>query len=638
MRVLVVDDERSSVEALTVLLRQDDFEVVSHDDAARALDALNGQSFDAIVSDLQMPGVSGFDIVRVARATQPRAVVVVLTGGDDEGAARTAGADVVLRKPADRDVLTATLKAWHGRLRGEPRVLWQLVENIREVFWMTNADRTRMLYVSPVYEEIFGRSRQSLYATPSSWLDAIHPADRDRVADAAAKQADGSYDEIYRIVRPDGSIRWLRDRSFVVRDKDGRIESFGGIGEDITRLKETEQQLLHAQKMEAVGRLAGGIAHDFNNMLSIVLSYTDLLASELEAGDPTRTDLEEIRTAAQRAADLTHRLLLFSRQEVREPRNLDLIGLLGGMEQMVRRIVGEDIVVTFALPRSLATVRADPGHLEQVVMNLVVNARDAMPGGGGLAITSDELLVGDDSAKGYSSLPPGPYVRISVADSGTGMDAATRARIFEPFFTTKERGKGTGLGLSSVFGIVEQSRGRVFVESELGRGTTFTILLPLVKGPADAGARPEDERALRGSETILLVEDDEAVRAVASRILRGIGYRVIEAASPAEALTVCEHREAIDLLLTDVVMPGMNGLELAAQAMLGGAVTKVLFMSGYADVPALRGADVSRLRFLRKPFTRISLSRKVREVFDERDDRDPQSCGPTVSPAAGTGA
>jgi PAS domain S-box-containing protein len=616
MRILVVDDDGQAVRALSTLLRQDGVDVVTCEDPASALDALRGGAFDGVVSDLEMPGVSGFDIVRVARATQPSAVVVVVTATDDEEAARAAGADVVLEKPTDYDVLHATLKAWHGRLRAEPRFLWQLVENIREVFWMTSADKTRMLYVSPAYEEIFGRSRESLYLSPGSWLDAVHPHDRDRVAEAAAHQADRTYDNVYRVVRADGTIRWIRDRSFAVRDGDGNVESFGGIAEDITRLKETEQQLLHAQKMEAVGRLAGGIAHDFNNMLSVVLSYTDLLAGGLGPDDAARADLDEIRTAAQRAADLTHRLLLFSRQEVRDPRNLDLGTVLGGMENMVRRLVGEDVAVTFARGPSGATVRADPGHLEQVVMNLVVNARDAMAGGGRLTITSDDVVVDEDATMAYSGLPPGHYVRVSVADSGTGMDAATRARIFEPFFTTKERGKGTGLGLSTVFGIVEQSGGRVFVESEVGRGTTFTVLLPSIEGPADAGMRPEDGHALRGSETVLLVEDDDSVREVGCRILRGAGYRVIEASGPDEALAVCARGEGIDLLLTDVVMPGMNGRELAAQARRGGAVTKVLLMSGYADDPALRGADVSQFQFLRKPFTRSSLSRKVREALD----------------------
>ena len=494
----------------------------------------------------------------------------------------------------------------------------QLAENIREVFWVSDVAARKVLYVSPGFEAIWGRSSQSVLDNPLAWMEAIHPDDRERVKRASeTKQLDGTYDEVYRIVRPDGSKRWIRDRAFPVRGGDGAVLRVVGIAEDITELRQTEEQLRQAQKMEAVGRLAGGVAHDFNNILSVILSYAQVAQEDLPPGHPLQEALGEIRRASTRAAELTQQLLLFSRQQVVAPKIIDLNELIANTEKMIRRLVGEDVQLVFAPGASLGQVRADPGNIEQVLMNLVVNARDAMPQGGRLTIETSNVEIDASFPRTQAGARSGPYVMLAVTDTGCGMDPATQARIFEPFFTTKERGKGTGLGLSTVFGIVQQSEGTIWVYSEPGKGTSFKIYLPR------AAAKPEPQVAApqlapRGKETVLLVEDEEQVRAIAQTILKRSGYRVVLAQSARDALRICEQGgEAIDLLLTDVVMPDMSGAELARRLAESRPGLRVLCMSGYTDDSVVRhGVIKSQLAFLQKPFTPESLSRKVREVLN----------------------
>jgi two-component system, cell cycle sensor histidine kinase and response regulator CckA len=382
-----------------------------------------------------------------------------------------------------------------------------------------------------------------------------------------------------------------------------------------------ESQLRQSQKMEAVGRLAGGIAHDFNNILSVILTCGEFLLEDMKAVDPGRADVEDICKAATRAAALTRQLLMFSRQQVLDPRVLDLAAVADSMESMLRRVLGEDIELVLGSDAPKGRVRADPGSIEQVLMNLVVNARDAMPTGGKLSIWTRNEILGESfsPSEGQIGATRGRHVVLSVTDTGTGMDAATQARIFEPFFTTKEVGKGTGLGLSTVFGIVQQSGGQIRVRSEPGNGTTFSIYLPQVDEVADAPAtRPK--AALDGSETIMLVEDEEQVRAVARNVLQRHGYHVIEMRSGQDALAYCQsHPAPIDLLLTDVVMPQMSGPELAHQLSSVRPALAVLCMSGYTDDSIVRhGFLQADLAFLHKPFTAESLTRRVREVLDAR--------------------
>jgi PAS domain S-box-containing protein len=384
------------------------------------------------------------------------------------------------------------------------------------------------------------------------------------------------------------------------------------------QLHKSEEQLRHAQKMEAVGRLAGGVAHDFNNLLSVILSFADLIHDSLDPNDPVRSDIEEIARAGERGAALTRQLLLFSRHKAMDQRPLDLNEVLSSMKRMVARILGEDVELAFVLDESIGKVLADRGSIEQVIMNLVVNARDAMPTGGKVTIESANVLLDDSFTREHIHATAGPHVMLAITDSGIGMDKPTQNRIFEPFFTTKELGKGTGLGLSTVFGIVRQSRGSIWVYSELGRGTTFKIYLPRTDGIVEQPRASGRALTLRGSETILVVEDDDQVRAIAISILRRYGYQVLEATSPEQALSITEQiGVGIDLMLSDVVMPQMSGPVLAKRILEAHPTMKVLCMSGYTDDSVVRhGVLSAEVPFLQKPFTPETLALKVREVLD----------------------
>jgi two-component system, cell cycle sensor histidine kinase and response regulator CckA len=491
----------------------------------------------------------------------------------------------------------------------------QLAEHIQQVFWMIDAATGEILYVSPAYEAMWGRTCASLYESRSSWLNAIHPEDRKRLEPLMdTREPSGEYDETYRIVRPDGTIRWIRDRAFPIRDPRGRLIRIVGTATDITERRELEDQFRQAQKMEIVGRLAGGIAHDFNNLLTVINGMTDLAISSLGESHPLRGDLGQIRLAGDRAAALTRQLLALSRQQILAPEVLDLNGVVRDMQGMLRRVIGEDVDIVFALSEKLGYVKADPGQIEQVILNLAVNARDAMPDGGTLTIATADV----DSSADSQSRTSGPQVMLSVSDTGVGMDEPTRQKAFDPFFTTKDVGKGTGLGLSTVYGIVKQSGGTITISSETGGGTTFRICLPRVTAvprtlqPAQAAAAGE------GTETILVVEDEPGLRHLTRRFLDAAGYTVLEAANGKAALEVLgNYAGAVDVMITDVVMPGMNGRELAARLASIRPQTKVLYMSGYTDDAIFRlGVLDDATRFLSKPFTSADLRRKVRDVID----------------------
>ncbi|MGH8118998.1 MAG: PAS domain-containing protein, partial [Gammaproteobacteria bacterium] len=459
--------------------------------------------------------------------------------------------------------------------------------------------------------------------TSEAWENSLHPEDQARIREAKNNHLANStvpFDQQYRIRTRNGQYKIWRDCGKLVMRDGSQTGKWIGSCTDITKAKRLEQQFMQAQKMETVGLLAGGIAHDFNNLLTAIIGFSDMCLQSPDLDATNREYLNEVKGAGMRAADLTRQLLAFSRKQVIAPVILDINGVVSGMEKMLRRLIAENIRLTFTLEPALMRVNADPSQIEQIVMNLVINARDAMPNGGELMILTKNMELD----KSYVTLHPevtiGPYVMLAISDTGTGIPQEDQARIFEPFFTTKEKGKGTGLGLATVYGIVKQSNGYIYLYSELGMGTTFRIYLP----PAEArealpGTAPESRQLMsRNHETVLLVEDESNVRSLAHMILKSCGYNILEAESGDAALRLCDQQEGpIHLLLSDVIMPGMNGHELASRLLLRYPGLRVLYISGYTDdVITRHGILTEGTVFLSKPFTSEALARKVHDVLN----------------------
>jgi len=503
--------------------------------------------------------------------------------------------------------------------RRSESLLRQIAENVREIFYLTRLDPPAAQYVSPAFEEIVGRSLESVLENPDTWWDAIHPGDLSRVKRThESKKGLEAYEVEYRIVRPDGALRWLHERNFPVRDDEGKVVSIAGIIDDVTERKLLEEQLFQSQKMESIGRLAGGIAHDFNNLLMVILNAGRFVEEEIGPKSPARDDIQQVISAAERGAKLVRQLLTYSRKQLVAPKVVDVNDVIADMRDLVQRTIGEDIALLINLHEGAWLTTIDPSQLSQILLNLAVNSRDAMARGGTLAIESKNVVVDEDFAIRHPDMAPGAYVTISVSDTGTGIPREIVDMIFEPFFSTKSKAEATGLGLSMVYGIVKQAGGNVSVYSEPGIGTTFKVYLKA----ADREATVPDERArppLRSGrgERVLVAEDDPAVLDATVRMLSRHGYQVIQASSGEKALEVAQNQlEPVDLLLADVVMPQMSGRELASHMRVTRPETKIIFMSGYTgDMIGRHGVLGSHENYIQKPFTTEELLRKIGDVL-----------------------
>lgn len=566
---------------------------------------------------LEREGVSSGTVLRMRRFDG-----TLLWVEDSARLVRGDGGDALYYEGALQDV-TARIQAEAARRQAETQYR-ELVEWIQAIVWRADARTFRFSFVSPEAEHVLGYPARLWLEDPSFWREHVHPDDREwvfsRCAQATTECRDHELE--YRMMAADGRIVWLKDLVRVVLEN-GQPKELVGVMIDVTRRKLLEEELRQAQKMEAFGQLAGGVAHDFNNILGVIEGYGDLLLKDMAPADPRRVRVEHIRGAADRGAALTRQLLAFSRKQILQPRILDFTAVVSGIEPMLRRVIGEDIQLTTAFEERLRCVHADPSQLEQVILNLVVNARDAMPSGGKLLIETANADIDESYASFHPGVQPGSYAVLAVSDTGTGMDGPTLAHIFEPFFSTKEPDKGTGLGLATVYGIVQQSGGHIAVYSEPGHGSAFRVYLPQAvqeegaQPAVPASAEPASPVA-RGCETILVVEDDQGMREITRDLLEEGGYTVLEGANPELALSLVRScGDPIHLLLTDVVMPGMSGLELAVQLLAWLPAVKVLYMSGYPkEIVGHHHRDLEPEAFIQKPFAAESLLRKVRETLD----------------------
>lgn len=498
----------------------------------------------------------------------------------------------------------------------------QLAENIREVFWIMDwkNDKIQILYVSSAYEDIWGRSCESLYLSPASWVDAIHEDDRPRVSEAFFSiLSTGSFNEEYRIVHTDGTIRFIHDKGVLVKDGAGELYRVVGIAEDITEHRKLEEGLRHAQKMAAVGQLAGGVAHEFNNILTAMVGFASLLQGKIGEEQPMRDYVDKILELTQRQATLTRNMLALSRTQENHPHLTNLNDSIEGMRKFLSKAIGEDIELRITIEDKDLQIMADPLQFEQALLNLVTNARDSMPGGGVLTIETSTIELDKDFIKTHGYGDPGEFAVISVSDTGAGMNEETSKRIFEPFFTTKEVGKGTGLGLSMVYGIIKQHKGFINVYSEPGVGSTFRIYLPLTKGePAKVEVAETPVFTGRGRETILVAENDPSVRKLVKMLLEEYGYTVISAVDGDDAVKkFSENRERIQLLLLDMIMQKKNGKEAFEEITKTAPGFKVIFMSGYPKgvIDSYKIMD-SGMHYISKPVRPMDLLKNIREVLD----------------------
>jgi two-component system, cell cycle sensor histidine kinase and response regulator CckA len=666
MSILVVDDNELNRKLLRVNLESEGLTIREAADGIEALEDLKQHKVDVIISDILMPRMDGYRLCyEVRKNNRFDAIPFIIysssyTSSEDEKLALSCGADRFIRKPSSiktiletiHEVTTQGKRSLHKKIEPESesevmreyseRLIIKLEERSIELeeakdVLAKSEERYRDLFenandiiytldlegnftsINKKGEQLTGYLREEILQMNIASIIAPGYMEiaRQKLDEKLANSSETTIYEL-EIICKDRSLIPVEVSSRAIYEA-GKTVGIQGIARDISERNRLEDQLRQAQKMESIGRLAGGVAHDFNNLLTAIIGYSQMAMRHLPPDNPAQNEILEVEKAGQRAAELTKQLLAFSRKQVLQPKILDLNQVITGIKRMLGRLIGEDIELSTRLSADLGKVRADPGQIEQIIMNLAVNARDAMPQAGKLTIETENVELQEVYSQAHLAVKPGAYVVLAFSDTGIGIDKETQSQIFEPFFTTKEKGKGTGLGLSTVYGIVKQSGGNILVNSEPGKGTTFKIYLPLIKEPSTVDETPPPIiESFIGTETILLVEDEEMVRQLARKILQASGYTVLETTSVANALERFEQDAGkIDLIITDVIMPGMSGRELVQQLAQKDIKAKALYMSGYTNNPISSEAILEEgMAFLQKPFTPGDLLRKVREVLN----------------------
>ncbi len=636
LRILHLEDNPFDTELIQATLEEEGLacEILRVETRADFLDALEQQRFDLILSDYSLPTFDGISAMEIVQEKGYELPFLIITGTLGEEVVietlKSGATDYVLKHRLSRLVpsLRRALREAQEReerkriedaLRANLALYTTLIESLKMGVLVEN-DAHHVLNVNKVFCEMFALDdpHHLVGKNCSEIFEAAKPvfvSPKNFVKKIGERQSNGK--------AVTGEELLMLNKNILERDYIPIMIGEQQLGHlwlyrDVTERRHLEEQFQHSQKMDAIGQLAGGIAHDFNNLLTIIIGFSSILMSRFPADDPARQEIEEIEKAGRRAAALTGQLLAFSRKQVMRLEELDVNTIIAEMEKMLCRIIGEDIELITVLEPELARVKVDHGQMGQVIMNLAVNARDALPQGGKLLITTSTVELDEGYALSHAEVKPGQYVLLTVSDNGMGMSKPTQERIFEPFFTTKEPGKGTGLGLSTVYGIIKQSNGHIWVYSEEGHGTTFKIYLPSSTITERSGASEKTKSSPRGSETILLVEDEDALRNLARRVLEINGYRVIEASNGQEAIEVCEQQTGqIDLVVTDIIMPKMGGVELVNHMKTSCPGIKILFITGYTDNTLIHNGNLEQgFTLLQKPFSPDSLVRKVREVLN----------------------